>query len=157
MPDLSKSEEDKPKLKEFLMVTQNVMKMIRNLHEGVEESSESRNSIVKEVMERKKIFDYARKILEDENYKKDDELAVIIVNIIICFNSIALINDNPLLKIWLSDFSKRFIEVAENQNKTKNMKWYMERYIFILELLVTKYLSSVNQEMTLELIEIFKV
>ena len=157
MPDLSKSEEDKPKLKEFLMVTQNVMKMIRNLHEGVEESSESRNSIVKEVMERKQIFDYARKILEDENYKKDDELAVIIVNIIICFNSIALINDNPLLKIWLSDFSKRFIEVAENQNKTKNMKWYMERYIFILELLVTKYLSSVNQEMTLELIEIFKV
>ncbi len=34
------------------------------------------------------IFDYADKMLEDENLKKDDELAVTIVKIIICFNSI---------------------------------------------------------------------
>jgi hypothetical protein len=66
--------------------------------------------------------------------------------------------DNPqLLKKWLSDFSTRFIEAAKPPYSKKNTKWYMEKYICICELLITKYLSIVSREMSLDVLEIYKV
>ena len=66
--------------------------------------------------------------------------------------------DNPqLLKKWLSDFSKRFILAVNSPYSKKNAKWYMEKYIYICELLITKYLSIVSKEMSLDVLEIYKV
>ena len=35
--------------------------------------------------------------------------------------------------------------------------WYLEKYVFIIELLVTKNLDKVNKDMTEKLLEIYKI
>lgn len=86
-------------------------------------------------------------------------MAVIIVNIIICFNSIQNTLTKERVMKWIKDFSHRLcdhiIEPKHNQKQTNS--WYLEKYVFIIELLVTKNLENVNEEMTRELLKIYEI
>lgn len=72
-----------------------------------------------------------------------------IVNIIICFNSISNKLEAARVKTWISNFSSRLVESAKPEFHKKNARsWYMEKYVFIIELLVTKNLDKVDKDIT---------
>ena len=73
-----------------------------------------------------------------------------IVNIIICYNSISNNLDTSRVKSWISKFSERLVESSKPdfQRKPPTRSWYMEKYVFIIELLVTKNLDKIDKEIT---------
>ena len=96
------------------------------------------------------------------NYKdseNEDELAIIIVNIIICYNSISNKLDPDRVKSWIQTFSERLIAASRKGcNKEEQARsWYMEKYVLIIELLVTKNLEKIDKDMTRELLRIFEI
>lgn len=96
------------------------------------------------------------------NYKDSenkDELAIIIVNIIICYNSISNKLDSERVKSWIKTFSERLIAASKKDfnQQEQARSWYMEKYVLIIELLVTKNLEKIDKEMTLELLEIYDI
>ena len=50
--------------------------------------------------------------LLDQNIN-DDDMAIMIVNIIICFNSISNMLKIEVVRSWIVDFSRRLIEAAK--------------------------------------------
>lgn len=48
-----------------------------------------------------------------QTHKNNDDLAIMIVNIIICFNSISNKLNAERVRKWISDFSKRLIGSAQ--------------------------------------------
>ena len=86
------------------------------------------------------------------------ELAVMIVNIIICFNSISPTLSDGRVREWIEDFSKRLCDHSHPQYKTQTTRpWYLEKYVFIIELLVTKNLEKVDAKMTEQLLKIYEI
>jgi len=72
-----------------------------------------------------------------------------IVNIIICYNSISNNLDAAVVKEWIQNFSRRLVESSKPDFPHKSTRvWYLEKYVFILELLVTKNLHKINQDIT---------
>ena len=78
-----------------------------------------------------------------------------IVNIIICYNSISNTLKDERVREWIENFSKRLCE--HSQLKKDKRSWYLEKYVFIIELLVTKNLEKVDQEMTKKLLKIYEI
>lgn len=144
-----------PFAKRQLLMIQSVMKMIRNLHEGVHNNVKQRVSITKRVLEMKPVFDSAECVLDDDQFRDDGELAVIIVNLIICFNALTHIVDTSQLKRWLADFSGRFKSAADSFGQGSNEKWFMTKYIFICEQLVSRYMEHITQDMVVCLLAIY--
>ena len=94
--------------------------------------------------------------------RNNDEMAVKIVNIIINYNSIVNMLDAERVRLWIEDFSERLIESTKVSSPDKNQSSsvkpsnsYLESYVFILELLVTKNLDKVDSEMTKKLLNIY--
>lgn len=91
------------------------MKMIKNIFDG-NISPEQRKEIFDKVTDKEEIITESDMLLS--NYKdsesKDelDELAIIIVNIIICYNSISQKLDNERVKSWITTFSDRLITAS---------------------------------------------
>ena len=83
-------------------------------------------------------------------------MAVMIVKIISCFNSISNKLDIDRVRSWISDFSKRLIEAARPNQIKGSQGSYMERYVFIIELLVVKNLEKLDLKMTQELLKIYE-
>ena len=94
-----------------------------------------------------------------KDYENKDELAIIIVNIIICYNSISNKLDSERVKPWIQTFSERLIAASKKDfNKEEQARsWYMEKYVLIIELLVTKNLEKIDREMTLQLLKIYDI
>ena len=61
------------------------------------------------------------------------------------------------VKGWIQDFSKRIVD-HQKQNRAMSVKssWYLEKYVFIIELLVTKNLERVDELMTRQLLKIYE-
>ena len=85
-----------------------------------------------------------------QSHSDQDELVIMIVNIIICYNSISNNLDTSRVKSWISKFSERLVESSKPdfQRKPPTRSWYMEKYVFIIELLVTKNLDKIDKEIT---------
>jgi hypothetical protein len=138
------------------------MKMIKNIFDG-NITPEERNDIYQKVLAKEEIITESDMLLS--NYKdsdsKDelDELAIIIVNIIICYNSISQKLDNERVKSWITTFSDRLITASRRDfNKEEQARsWYMEKYVLIIELLVTKNLDKIDKEMTHQLLKIYQI
>ena len=87
--NFTKPQKDDQALKQILTTIQNIMKMIKNIFDG-NISPEKRQDIFVKVTQREQIITDSDQLLN--NYKDSenkDELAIIIVNIIICYNSIS--------------------------------------------------------------------
>jgi len=97
------------------------------------------------------------RLTDEETLKNDEELAVIIANIAICFGMIADLVEEDQLSKWLTDFSLRFIYIGNSKESSINLKWYTEKYILICELLVSKYPDLISREITASLLEVFTV
>jgi hypothetical protein len=80
------------------------MKMIKNIFDG-NISRESNTDIYYRVTAEEKIITESDELLNNykDAYSKDelDELAIIIVNIIICYNSISKKLDSERVKSWI--------------------------------------------------------
>ena len=62
------------------------------------------------------------------------------------------------VKTWISNFSSRLIESAKPDFHKKNARsWYMEKYVFIIELLVTKNLDKMDKEITNDILQILEI
>ena len=70
-----------------------------------------------------------------------------IVNIIICYNSISNTLKDERVREWIGSFSQRLCDVQQWKPQDKR-SWYLEKYVFIIELLVTKNLEKVDKDMT---------
>lgn len=129
------------------------MKMIKNIFDG-NISREQQHDIYVKVTAKEEIITESDQLLNSykESYSKDelDELAIIIVNIIICYNSISKKLDCERVKNWITTFTERLITAStrNSQNNDQATSWYMEKYVLILELLVTKNLDKIDKEMT---------
>jgi hypothetical protein len=126
--------------------------MIKNIFDG-NISREQQHDIYVKVTAKEEIITESDQLLNSykESYSKDelDELAIIIVNIIICYNSISKKLDSERVKNWISQFTERLITTSQrSQNNDQATSWYMEKYVLILELLVTKNLDKIDKEMT---------
>jgi hypothetical protein len=89
------------------------MKMVRNIFEG-NISAEQKKNIYDKVTQREQIIADSDMMLN--NYKdseKKDELAIIIVNIIICYNSISNKLEPERVKSWIMTFSNRLIAASK--------------------------------------------
>jgi hypothetical protein len=107
-----KSEDYRSKVKNTLLLIQQVMKMIVNLHEGVSSDVKMQDRITSKVLEQREIFSQTDALLDDKQFHGDGELAVIIVNVLICFNAVAHNCDQSQIRKWLIDFSGRFAQAA---------------------------------------------
>jgi len=87
--------------------------------------------------------------------KSNEDMVVMIVQIISCFNSISNKMDVTKVLEWIKLFSERLIESASVQPKKGSQSSYMERYIFIIELLVTKNLEKIDRPITEKLLKIY--
>lgn len=111
------------------------MKIVKNIYEGCI-ADELKQEIFEKVNSKEDVINMADNLLQTQH--NNDDLAIMIVNIIICFNSISNKLDANRVKSWISNFSTRFIESASpNFEKQNSRSWYMEKYVFIIELLVT--------------------
>lgn len=133
--------------------------MIKNIYDG-NISPEQQQDIYNKVTQREQIITESDQLLN--NYKdseNEDELAIIIVNIIICYNSISNKLDPERVKSWIQTFSERLIAASKKGfNKEEQARsWYMEKYVLIIELLVTKNLEKIDKDMTRELLKIFEI
>lgn len=93
--------------------------------------------------------------MDDASLREDDELAVTIANIVICFNTVTDLVEHEHLAKWLTDFAERFVHAASCPDSNINLKWYLEKYISLCELLVSKYPSVVSRKMTEDMLQIF--
>lgn len=136
--------------------------MIKNIYDG-NISPEQRQDIFLKVTSREQIITDSDKLLNDQKDSENkDELAIIIVNIIICYNSISNKLDSQRVKSWIQTFSERLIFASYASHKDFNKEeqarsWYMEKYVLILELLVTKNLEKIDKEMTLQLLRVYEI
>lgn len=128
------------------------MKMVKNLFEGAGEK-ETQQKIVYQVEQNKACIDRVDALLQ--NRKVNDDLSIMIVKIITCFNSISSNMDENKVRKWISEFSSAMKNLAEDKAKGSQSS-YMERYVFIIELLVTKNLEKIDLEMTQKILEIYK-
>lgn len=151
--DSKTSESNDEQLKSHLQTIQNVMKMVKHLFEGAGDK-ETQKQIVDEVEKSKACIERVDDLLQ--NRKSNDDLSVMIVKIITCFNSISNNMDETKIRKWISDFSKAMQKLAIPDKSKGSQSSYMERYVFIIELLVTKNLEKIDLEMTKELLEIYK-
>lgn len=87
-----------------------------------------------------------------QTYKGNEEMIVMIVKIISCFNSISHDMPKEQVKEWIREFSTRMIESAQAQPKKGSQSSYIERYVFIIELLVTKNLAIIDRPLTEKLL-----
>lgn len=85
--------------------------MVKNLFEGANDKDVKEN-IVKKVEENRQLIDKVDNLLASYNGKNDD-MAVMIVKIISCFNSISNKMKPEKVKDWIEDFSNRLIEAAK--------------------------------------------
>ena len=85
----TKIHKDDQSLKQILTTIQNIMKLIKNIYEGnITEAQKS--SIYEIVLQREQIITDSDLLLNKyQDSEKKDELAIIIVNIIICYNAIS--------------------------------------------------------------------
>ena len=129
------------------------MKMIKNIFDG-NITLEQKNDIFAKVTQKEEIITESDMLLsnykDSESKEELDELAIIIVNIIICYNSISKKLDCERVKSWITTFSERLITASQrNFDKEEQARsWYMEKYVLIIELLVTKNLDKIDKEMT---------
>lgn len=86
------------------------MKMVKNLFEGAE-TEEVKHDIVQKVEANRELVDKVNNLLA--SYKGNDDMAVMIVKIISCFNSISNNMDKSKVEQWIEDFSGRLIEAAK--------------------------------------------
>ena len=149
---ISKSEDMKfeemgdKKLRQHLTAIQNVMKMVKNIYEGGI-SQEHKNAIYQKVNQHEQVINVADNLLQ--NNQNNDDLPIMIVNIIICFNSISNKLDSNRVKTWINNFSARLVDASKAEFSKKSFRqWYMEKYVFIIDLLVTKNLDKVDKEIT---------
>ena len=157
--NFTKVQKDEQSLKQILTTVQNIMKMIKNIFEG-NITAEQKKNIYDKVTAREQIIADSDMLLT--NYKdseKKDELAIIIVNIIICYNSISNKLEPERVKSWIMTFSERLIAASKQdfQHQDQARSWYMEKYVMILELLVTKNLEKIDKDMTVQLLEIYYI
>jgi hypothetical protein len=62
------------------------------------------------------------------------------------------------VKTWISNFSNRLVESAKPDFQKKNARsWYMEKYVFIIELLVTKNLERIEKDITNDILQILDI
>ena len=74
------------------------------------------------------------------------DLGIMIVNIIICFNSISNQLKQGHVRTWVKLFSQRLVAAASpGFSESRSRAWYMEKYVFILELLVSKNLDKLDR------------
>jgi predicted KAP-like P-loop ATPase len=101
---------------ERLQTIQNVMNLVKHLFEG-SIPLESQKNIAKTVSSQKGVIDKFDSLLE--GHKKNEDLSIMIVNIIICFNSIQNTLTKERVMKWIKDFSHRLcdhiIEPKHNQ------------------------------------------
>lgn len=73
------------------------------------------------------------------------------MNIIICYNTVSNKLDSERVKSWITTFSERLINASRNDfiKEEQARSWYMEKYVLIIELLVTKNLEKIDKDMTL--------
>lgn len=103
------AEGDDVKLKAHLQTVQNVMKMVKHLFEGIE-STETKQKIVEKVEEHRSVMDRVDDLLN--TYKGNEDMIIMIVKIISCFNSISNKMDERKVLEWISEFSARMIKSA---------------------------------------------
>lgn len=145
---------DEAKLKSHLQTVQNVMKMIKHLFEGAELHEKHRIVEKVEAQENRELIEQVDSLLQQ--YKGNDDMAVMIVKIISCFNSISNNMKEDQVRDWIQDFSDRLIEASKPSLKKGPQSSYMERYVFILELLVTKNLDKIDMAITERLLSIYE-
>ena len=94
-----------------------------------------------------------------QSHLNNDDLAIMIVNIIICFNSISNKLDAKRVKAWITNFSQRLVESSkpEFQLKKNPRNWYMEKYVLIIELLVVKNLDKIDKDTTNDILSILNI
>ena len=134
---------------------QNVMKVIKNCYErNIKESD--KKAIQDMVKNHREMINISDQLLQ--KYSDHDDIAIIVVNIIICFNSINKQLKPAHVKTWIENFTNRLIKCPNSKEIDKRYKmWYMEKYVFILELLVTKNIDKIEKDITLKLTEITKL
>jgi hypothetical protein len=67
--------------------------------------------------------------------------------------------DGERVKGWVHTFSDRLISASRSDFKEEEQarSWYMEKYVLILELLVTKNLDKIDKDITLQLLKVFQI
>jgi hypothetical protein len=126
------------------------MKMIKNIFEG-NITPEQKQNIFETVTAREQIITDSDQLLSKyKDSEKKDELAIIIVNIIICYNAISNQLEPERVKSWIMTFSERLINASKKDfnQQEQARSWYMEKYVLIIELLVTKNLEKIDSDMT---------
>ena len=133
------------------------MKMVKHLFEGASDDK-VKNEITLKMEENRQVIDKVDNLLESRKNEGEinDDLAVMIVKIISCFNSISNRMDEEKVKKWIADFSKLMIASAAPGGKKGSQSSYMEQYVYVLELLVTKNLDKIDINITMNLLEIYK-
>jgi hypothetical protein len=83
----------------------------------------------------------------------------VIVNIIISYNAISNKLEPERVKSWIMTFSERLIAGSKSDfnQQEQARSWYMEKYVLIIELLVTKNLEKIDKDITLQLLEIYNI
>mmetsp|Transcript_16496 Transcript_16496/g.25481 ORF Transcript_16496/g.25481 Transcript_16496/m.25481 type:complete len:164 (-) Transcript_16496:5695-6186(-) len=76
-------------LKEVLLAIADIMKMIRNVYQSKDLSDDQKQDIFTKVTQRRQIITDSDLLLRDSSYYTKDDLAVIIINIIVCYVSIS--------------------------------------------------------------------
>ena len=103
------NEMDENELKSRLQTIQNVMRMVKHLFEGHNISAEQKEDIRDRVKDHEDVINAADDVLKLQK-NISHELAVMIVNIIICFNSISNTLKDERVREWIEDFSKRLCD-----------------------------------------------
>ena len=131
------------------------MKIVKHIYEG-NITPEQQSNLVEKVGQNEHLIDQADILLK--SYNNNDDLAIKIVNIIICFNSICNKLDTEHVRMWVQNFAKRLIESSKPESEKKHARsWHMEKYILIIELLVTKNVDKIDRQLTNDLLEIYSI
>eukprot|EP00347_Sterkiella_histriomuscorum_P023636 403333912 len=166
-------------LRQILTAIYNVMKLVKNLYEGGSITEAIKLDIFEKVSAKEEFIVMADNLLQ--SYQNNDELAIMIVNIIICFSSIQNKLDQNRVKGWISNFSARLIEsctpeIVRQQNLEKQdlilsklsllskgnlvinqQTIRQERYLMIIEQLVIKNIDKIDKEITDDILRILEV
>jgi len=84
--------------------------MVKHLFEGQYGDKAEKNDIVEAATEQKAVIEQADRVLDSSRTQNNHDLAVIIVNIIICFNSIQNTLTKERVMKWIKDFSCRLCD-----------------------------------------------
>ena len=121
------------------------MKLIKNVYEG-DLTKEAKKKISDEVKKHDEIIIICDELLT--KHENNDDVAIMVVSIIISFNSINKQVENSKVKSWIMKFSLRLIHTPDSKDIEEKFKiWYMEKYVFILELLITKNLDVIDDNL----------